>query len=59
MPFLSFLTRIVMGTLLQPTFRDVFSAVGRYAVRQGTLAVVRHIRNASAVKRGKGIPSVH
>lgn len=52
MPFLSFITRIVIGTLAHEGVRDVFTRVGNYAVRQGTLAVIRHIRNQTAPKGG-------
>lgn len=58
MSFLSFLARIVIGTVLQPGVQDVFSQVGRYAIRQGTAAIVRHIRNRTPPKRGSGIPTV-
>lgn len=56
MSFLSFIARVVAGVVMQQGVRDIFSDVGRYAVRQSTAAIVRHIRTQSAKRRG--IPTI-
>lgn len=57
MSFLVYIGRILAGVIQQPGVQDVISAVGRYAIRQGTAAVVRQIRNRSRGSR-KGTPTV-
>lgn len=51
MTFLSFVGRILLNLVMQPGSQDVLSKVGKYAARQATAAIIRHVRNATATNR--------
>lgn len=52
MTFLQILARVIAGTLANETVRDVFTTVGRYAIRQGSAALIRHIRRGTSPRKG-------
>lgn len=58
MPFLSFIARIFITTILQPGVQDVISDVGKYAARQATRAVLRRVVSATAPRKSGGVPTV-
>lgn len=51
MSFLGFIGRILVNLVMQPGSQDVLSKVGKYAARQATAAIIRHVRNATATNR--------
>lgn len=47
MTFLAVIGRILLEVVQQPGVRDVFSQIGRYALRQSSAALIRHIQSAT------------
>lgn len=52
MTFLQIIARLVAGTLANETVRDIFTTVGKYAIRQGSAALIRHIRRGTSPRKG-------
>lgn len=51
MSVLGVIARIFFGLVNQPGARDVLSTVGRYAARQASAALIRHVQNQTRPTR--------
>lgn len=51
MTFLAVIGRILLGVVNQPGARDVFSTIGKYALRQASAALIRHVQNQTRPTR--------
>lgn len=51
MTFFQFIARVVLSTLTSAAAQDLFTRVGKYAVRQATTAVVRAVRNRTNLRK--------
>lgn len=55
MSFLVFIGRLISQTIVTQLGPDIYTRVARYAIRQGTAAIVRHVRNQSRPKLGADV----
>lgn len=47
MTFLGIIGRILLGVVSQPGVRDVFTSIGKHALRQASAALIRHVQSGT------------